>query len=124
MSDRELDVQVATEVMGWIWITSELNEEQKILVPTDESISIPDSSWWWGRDVKALVPHYSRDIAAAWLVEERIEELGLVEKYCNHLASIVWSYQAHPAPLPLKWYSIHASPEDRCRAALMAAEAE
>ncbi len=65
---RELDAKVATEVMGWIWIPSELNDEQNILVPSDKSITIPDSSWWWARDVKALVPHYSTDIAAALLL--------------------------------------------------------
>jgi hypothetical protein len=61
---RELDALVAEKVM----------DEQKLLVPDDGSI-YPDpryTSWWWGRDIHELVPHYSTDIAAAWLVVEKL----------------------------------------------------
>ncbi len=71
------------------------------------------------------LPRYSRDIAAAMQVEERIKELGLIDEYCMHLNDIasmhVW-YAEHPQPL--MWEIIHATPEDRCRAAVMAAEEE
>ncbi len=69
---------------------------------------------------------YSRDIAAAMLVEDRIEELGLIEEYCkqlNKIANDTWDWRDGIKD-SLVWQLIHASPEDRCRAALLAAEAE
>lgn len=73
---REMDALVAEFIFYWIWIPSPLNTEQKIIVPTDKSksdIIIPDSSaWWWGEDIRALVPYYSTDIAAAWQVVEKM----------------------------------------------------
>ena len=71
------------------------------------------------------VPEYSRDITAAWLVEERIEELDLIDEYCIQLTQIVNSHWDEGADYhPFRWELIHATAEDRCRAALMAAEAE
>ena len=62
------------------------------------------------------LPEYSRDIAAAMRMEDRIEELGLIPKYCEALLNITDASE--------HFELIHASPEDRCRAAVMATEAE
>jgi hypothetical protein len=62
-----------------------------------------------GRWRSATVPEYSQDPTTSYLVEERMKELGLWEKYQKGLAKIT---QAHK--LPCGW----ASPEQRCRAAL------
>ena len=82
-------------------------------------------AWNWGDPPIAGCegyPRYSTDIAAAYQVEERIEELGLWRKYCWELIKIV-SAKASDEMLQT-WYLIHATPEDRCRAALKAVETE
>ena len=70
-----------------------------------------------------LVPEFSTDIAVAWLVEERIAELGLIKEYCMHLNEIANEHWDAGNRQSQRWQLIHATPEDRCRAALMAAEA-
>jgi len=72
---EELDALVAENVMGWLRIPSELNGQQKIVVPPDGNPHPMD--WWWGRSVYGLVPKYSTDIAAAWEVVERLERDGI-----------------------------------------------
>jgi hypothetical protein len=67
---RELDQAVAEKVMGWTWELTKFNGDRRILVA--------DRSWgdrsWVGMDVLEYVPHYSTDIAAAWLVAEKLEQ--------------------------------------------------
>lgn len=101
----EMNAKVATDVMEWTLLAGDT---------------------WIDNNNRIAHPNFrpSTSIAAAWLVEERIAELGLIKEYCDHMRLIVWPFQSHPAPLPLSWYQIHASPEDRCRAALLACEGE
>jgi hypothetical protein len=54
---------------------------------------------------------YSTDIAAMWEVEEMIYQKGLAEKYITNLILITGSTGFH---------LVHASPADRCKAALLA----
>jgi len=123
MSDRELDAKMA-ELMG-------VDKEEEIDLAILDPVGVTDSfrATIWAN----ILPHYSTDIAAAWLVEERIEELGLVHQYCINLVMVTCDYE-HDYHAILRmgrglyddqlFNIIHATPEDRCRAALMAAEAE
>jgi hypothetical protein len=82
-----------------------------------------------GREMDMLVSEmmggnfrpYSTDIAAAYQMEERIAELGLIEEYCFQLNAIANAHfdRAYYRQ-PQRWQLIHATPEDRCRAALLA----
>ena len=93
---RELDALVAERVMGW------LKHERYGLIS---------------------VPPYSTDISAAWQMEDRIAELGLIEEYCFQLNSIANAHLDRDYfRQPQRWQLIHATPEDRCRAALKAVE--
>ena len=71
------------------------------------------------------VPDYSSSLDAAWLMEEEIAQRKLIRKYVFALEDIVWSagrsqqaiLDEWPSPHEL-WQLIHATPEQRCRAAL------
>ena len=100
LEGRELNMAVAENVMEW-------------------------PKWLWGS------MDFCEDIKATWMVEERIEELGLVHQYCINLVMVVCNYkQDYHAILRMGrglydeqlFAIIHASPEDRCRAALKAVE--
>ena len=112
-----MDALVAEEVMGAYVRQSDEGLWDLVIPGGVNQVDFVSKEGIWGAS-----PRFSTDIAAAYQMEERIAELGLIEKYCSCLASIVWPHQSHPAPLPLTWYVIHATPEDRCRAALMAVE--
>ena len=107
LEGRELDAAVAERVMG-------VDKEQEIDLAILDPVGVTDSfrATIWAN----ILPHYSTDIAAAWLVEERIKELGLESEYSEALLNITDASE--------HFEMIHASPEDRCRAARMAVEAE
>jgi hypothetical protein len=93
----ELDALVAERVMGW----KDLERQ---------------SDRYWGRKKdkagrwrRAAVEDYSHEPALAYLVEERIKELGLFKEYEKELAKITAATK-----LPAGW----AAPDQRCRAAL------
>lgn len=69
---RGLDALVAEKVMGWQWQQWAPNPEQPHLAPPGYGRPHPDH-WWLGRSIFELVPNYSTDIAAAWLVVEHME---------------------------------------------------
>ena len=120
MSDRELDVQMA-ELMGWIYWDSDFRDydgEYPMYIVLDALLLVYDEA----NKHREFSP--STDIAAAWLVEERIEELGLIEEYCMYLNEVANAHWDRGKRQPQRWQLIHATPEDRCRAALMAVEAE
>jgi hypothetical protein len=96
----ELDALVAENLMGWKDIQRQA-----------------DRCWGKkqdraGRWRRSPVPDYSTEPGNAYLVEERIKELGLSERYGKELAKIT-----HAMKVPTEW----ASPDQRCRAALRAA---
>lgn len=110
----EMDAHIAVNVMGWTRTEIEVK-------PADFG-----GGWYTKKylvdlngNVHPAAPYYSTDIAAAWVMEERIAELGLIEEYCFQLNAIAnlhkdRDYCRHPQ----RWQLIHATPEDRCRAAL------
>lgn len=75
--------------------------------------------FYCGGDLKAL-PAYETDIAAAWLVEQKIAEMGLRNEYTYQLAMLVgyhgggWDTCAN---------LVFATPMQRCLAALATLEA-
>ncbi len=107
---RELDVQMA-ELMGW---------QKRFYIP-DRFVWVDEMGVVMMTDVKWQP---STDIAAAMQVEERIKELGLIGKYCKHLNDIANAYWDAGKRQGRSWQLIHATSEDRCRAAVLAKEAE
>jgi hypothetical protein len=80
---RELDALVAEKVMGWGWVRTmggDIHNEHIWLMPPEEArrylpdfrLMKPPVEWreQWRRDL----PHYSTDIAKAWLVVEKMRE--------------------------------------------------
>ena len=91
----QLNALVAERVMGW----KELKRQ---------------SDRYWGRKKdkagrwrRAAVHDYCHEPTTAYLIEERMKELGLFEQYERELAKI-----ARAQKLPSSW----ASPDQRCRA--------
>jgi hypothetical protein len=120
---REMDALVAEKVMGWKeckrgWDTEGKGHEIRMWTPDGELLPV----LYLAKDMW----NPSTDIAAAWLVEERIAELELIDEYCFHLNAIANEYLDKIRYMihrpPVRWQLIHATPEDRCRAALMAVE--
>jgi hypothetical protein len=93
-SVAELNALVAERVMGW------------------KNVQRQDGRYWGrkqdkaGRWRRAAVRNYCENPADAYLVDERIKQLGLVKKYVKELANA--------KKIPVEW----ASPDQRCRAAL------
>ena len=101
---RELDALMAERVMGWYVVNGEFIE-------LDETARPPN---YISGTVKYFCP--STDISAAVNdVEAEIERRGLRKEYGLCLLRMV-------AVNDLWWHLAHATPEQRCKAALMAAE--
>jgi hypothetical protein len=62
-----------------------------------------------GRWRRAMVPNYCENPADAYLIDERIKQLGLSQRYVKELTKITQAKK-----IPVEW----ASPDQRCRAAL------
>ena len=108
---RELNAKIA-ELMGWKTLWADRRGYS-------DTWQRPDGSSEYG----LLPPFYSTDIAAAYTMEERIAELGLIEEYCFQLNAIANEHKDRDyCRQPQRWQLIHATPEDRCRAALKATE--
>jgi hypothetical protein len=96
-SRHELNALIAERVMGW------RNVERR------------DGRYWGrkqdkaGRWRRAAVLNYCEDSSDAYLIDERIKQLGLSEKYLKELTRITRAKK-----IPVEW----ASPDQRCRAAL------
>ena len=71
------------------------------------------------------LPRYSTYIAAAWKMEEMIEQRGFNLQYTQALMSVLlFEGFAPECDEELWWALIHASPFQRCRAALKAIQNE
>lgn len=66
----------------------------------------------WTYPSSGRLPRYSTDISAAWEVEEKIKVMSIdvVRQYVSN----IYEVSGHG------FVAIHASPEDRCKAALLA----
>lgn len=123
---RELDALVAENVMGWtlkgaISITwDEISEYSKRAVAnTSDEIGSP--VWDNNRRVDAWCP--STNITATWEMEEMIEQRGLNLLYAQALMAVLLFEGFVPEDDEALWWAlIHASPYQRCCAALKAVE--
>jgi hypothetical protein len=73
---RELNALVAVEVMGWAKRTTEFNDEQVAVVPPDWTDL--SAKRWLGHSLFELVPPYSEDIAAGFVVVEHMRAQGWI----------------------------------------------
>lgn len=83
--------------------------------------------WWEDDEFRRGFPCYSTDMAAVWAVEEHIKERGLVKEYIDALSDMLApdddfvSYDGIEwATYDGLWALIHATPQQRCTAALKA----
>jgi len=104
--NHELNMQIAQEV----------TRLKGAGIPAGNTIPgyLGEDGWWRG------LPDYSGSLDAAWQMEDEIERRGgrpLQDAYVVALRNILW-----PSILviPYLWDIIHATPEQRCRAALEA----
>lgn len=132
---KELDVEVAEVIMGFRWfhcVAGTGIERNQLCSPRQAEvwrelgwslteIPSPPPADQFNDDTAAL--RYSTDINAAMRVEDRIAELGKRNDYVAHLWDQVgavrdgvnfWTAQN----LNAFWLCVHATAEQRCRAAL------
>lgn len=148
LNGRELDAEVAVNLFGWEWLERD-NEEDEGTVPRKAIFPPLDCGWvrfnfhaphWrpalattdvfgdWDRccgteDRKRIgLPRFSTDISAAMEVEGRIEAAGLEGTYAEALGKITAAECANGKSETFAL--IHATPEQRCRAALQAVRTE
>jgi hypothetical protein len=112
MPDEELNERIAREVFGWR------------TRPHKYSSLDPGSIEWFDPTVfdydqsfrATRLPEFSTDISEAWMVEEELFRRDLHRQYVAALSEVVdaWS---HGDNIGL-WREIHATPRQRCLAAL------
>ena len=145
---RELDAEVAVALMRYQWVKrlynpgvegpvwtrdgkcglvprsflhSKLNyiKDRPAWEATDSVPPIEERFGDWAECADEIVPYYSSEIQAAWEVEEEIERRGLQEQYGKAMDDLLES-----PFVPTSYFNfldlLHASPEIRCRAALIA----
>jgi hypothetical protein len=94
-----LDSATAQEVFGW----KNVRKHEGVLIGKKQ-----DRAGRWRR---AKVPSYSADPLQAYVIDQRMEQLGRSERYLKELSKITRANN-----LPAGW----ATPEQRARAALKA----
>lgn len=117
----ELDALVAEKVMGWQWQQWAPNPEQPHLAPPGYGRPHPDH-WWLGRSIFELVPHYSTDIADAWLIVEHLHGRVVIDHWSGNQYKVMIYIPSSGSP------SVEASadtaPLALCLAALAAVGVE
>ena len=112
MEDREINIRVATEVMNSPRPTKPLSDYSSI--STDKT-----RCWMWQYGVVRSgsweVLPFTESVEMAYRVEERIKELGLEGLYVRSLKELLGT-----KTFTTMFDFIHASPRERCLAALTA----
>lgn len=103
--NHELNAQVAKEVMGWT-------------VTTRNLFGIYVSKSFPCTRASLAIPNFSGCLDAAWQMEEKIKPV-LHMIYIDALREIVWLDLSATGYCPPFWLA-HATPEQRCKAALEA----
>ncbi len=109
--DKDIDREVAEKVMGWrfIRVFSEVTPREYVFQDDKETmINVP------------IDFHPTTDIAQAWMVEEKIKELDSSYRYGEHLMKII--VNEYTEVISEKYLLAHATPLQRCKAALKAIE--
>lgn len=97
LNENELDIAVAVEIFG--------HKRDRYRY-----------GWVELGNLSTYPKRYSRDISAAYEVEEKIKELGLQVKYTQALKLLIIGEGEYAGMFDF----IHATPEQRCKAALIA----
>jgi hypothetical protein len=95
----DLDALVAEKVFSW----KDVHKHDGALVGKKQDKA--------GRWRQAKVPNYSTNPRDAYVIEERMKQLGRAERYAKELSRIIRANK-----IPAEW----ATPEQRARAALKA----
>jgi hypothetical protein len=95
----QLDALTAEKVFGW----TNVHKHEDSLVGKRQDRA--------GRWRLAKIPSYSTNPVLAYSIDERMKQLGRLDRYQNELSKI-----ASPKNIPSDW----ASPDQRCRAAIKA----
>jgi hypothetical protein len=98
-SGPQLDALTAQKVFGW----KNVHKHEGSLVGKKQ-----DKAGHWRL---AKVPYYSTNPVHAYLIEERMKQLGRLDRYQKELSKIT-----HAKNIPSEW----ASPDQCCRAAIKA----
>ena len=115
---RELDALVAEKVMGWRkktlpggggGFTAWVDENEKVMKLISNS-TMSETCY------RCDYFRPSTDIAAVWEVEEEIDKRNLRVAYCQALQIVIRSQKDYVTTFDY----VHASPADRCKAALLA----
>ena len=134
LTGRELELEVAKRVFGFRWFhcESEHGPERNQILSEDQVETWRSLDWQcveiegpkedqFNDDTAA--PKFIRSIEAAMRVQDRIAELGLQTRYVLELGKIVDPRESRDEKVALLWWAlVHASAEQRCRAALAAIE--
>jgi hypothetical protein len=104
---RELDALVAEKVMGLEYIPASSPSAGLIVQDHFFDPKTGDALFGWSP---------STNIAAAWEVEEEINKRNLRVAYCQALQIVIRSQKDYVTTFDY----VHASPADRCKAALLA----
>lgn len=115
---RELDELVIRHIMNIPIVESVDLFSQE---PFPAAWWVEDEGWYvaYERDEDGLIYmplNPSEDIAAAWEVEEEINKRNLRVVYCQALKTVMHSKDEYVGMFDF----VHASPADRCKAALLA----
>lgn len=120
MGPKELAEMTATHVMGWIIISEREDLERR---QTDNYVQGRGIIALYGNRYIARSDGRSRewnpgeDISAAWEVEERMNADELFWRYTNHVKKLLLSKMSEGVN---EYDMMHAPPEIRCKAALLA----
>jgi len=115
---RELDALVAEKVMGWRkktfpggggGFTAWVDENEKVMKLISNS-TMSETCY------RCDYFRPSTDTAAVWEVEEEIDKRNLRVAYCQALQIVIRSQKDYVTTFDY----VHASPADRCKAALLA----
>ena len=120
MTDRELDVQIAEQILAIkkIFQPRDYKRADDALWGADEYSFIPSGKSPRTHMIDAKpVPYFSSDISCAMQVEDRIAELELQGLYVRELNKAVGTSRA-----VTQFELIHATPRERCLAALAASK--
>ena len=115
---RELDALVIRHILNIPIVKSVDLFSQE---PFPAAWWVEDEGWYvaYERDEDGLIYmpfNPSEDIAAAWEVEEEINKRNLRVVYCQALKTVMHSKDEYVGMFDF----VHASPADRCKAALLA----
>jgi len=116
--NHELNAQVAEEVMGWTHISRISHFGYPPSGPIGDNELGPP--YWAGRIGAVRVPDYSGSLDAAWEMEKEIKRRLLLYPYVNALLRQADLFDCFPMGCSDCWDIIHATPGQRCRAALEA----